>query len=248
MKQLNVNHSHCCMQIYDNNTMAMWVDVYTRIYIILMSLSACSVASGLLCYTRPCLSSENNVCLKRCLELNATCSKKVTVNYGHHIVEEASCSPPLDNECSNEPRTCALKEINTAMYTSVTKVFSCCCKTDYCNGWFLDAIAIYPYLTLSRPLPLLPHTFTNHSGECKLHFYSVTLKHDHYNYISYSSAVSKVVWQPRLFPRSAVEEAGLPDYSKVEYSQSMFWEYIHMAGFLGVWACGHSLLKHNKRP
>ncbi len=123
---------------------------------------------GLLCYTRPCDLSDSDICIKMCPDSDTTCIRNVAVNYGHYNTLTASCS---HNNCSTDPRICGLKEVNST--NSLHKMLSCCCANDYCNGWFRDAMAIYPFLTLSRPLPLLSHDNLNVVNNDSSEFFSI---------------------------------------------------------------------------
>ena len=104
---------------------------------------------ALLCYSRPCQPSANNICIKLCPPDYDSCEMTVLVEDGKHTVTNASCSQSTDN-CTTEPRQCNLERKKESI---------CCCTTDYCNGGYRDANEIYPFLTVSRPLPfLLPNT------------------------------------------------------------------------------------------
>ncbi len=118
-----------------------------RVCVFICLLSFVRPGIALLCYSRPCQPSANNICITLCPSDYSSCKMTVLVEpVGQHTVTIASCSQSNEN-CATEPGQCNLER---------KKESSCCCKTDYCNGGYRDANELYPFLTVSRMLPLLP--------------------------------------------------------------------------------------------
>lgn len=160
------------------HVLSYWHNNYFFIIIILFQFmggfqTACllllfsTAATALLCYTRPCRSTENDLCIKQCSPAHRSCSKQATSNRtsGEHLTTVAACSFSTDN-CATKPNDCDLRGVNGSDFLS-----ACCCTTDYCNGWFRDAMSMYPWLTVSRPLPKLSPPANDTSSQSVVYIY-----------------------------------------------------------------------------
>ena len=119
---------------------------YSLIFIF-CSLFTSSVS--LLCYSKTCPQTKVDLCIERCPTSYNACKAVVQVDYGTHTNVELSCIQS-DENCDDSYHFCVPKR------TNVSNILICCCSTDYCNGGFRDAKKLYPWLTVSRLLPLLP--------------------------------------------------------------------------------------------